>query len=91
MYSGVVEVSLYVDPLHHKKGIGAKLLDYLISFADNNNIWTLQCWIFPENIPSINLHIKKGFREIGLLEKIGKMDDVWRDVVFLERRSRIIL
>ncbi len=87
VYAGVTEVSVYVDTEQRGKGIGSVLLDHLIAFSENNNIWTLQCGIFPENIPSIQLHLNKGFRTVGTREKIGKMDAVWRDVTFLERRS----
>jgi phosphinothricin acetyltransferase len=31
-----------------------------------------------------------GFREVGIRERIGKLDGVWRDVVYLERRSEVI-
>jgi phosphinothricin acetyltransferase len=50
-------------------------------------IRTLQAGIFPENQASINLHKKHGFRVVGTRGKIGRMDDIWRDVVLLERRS----
>jgi phosphinothricin acetyltransferase len=36
------------------------------------------------------LHEKCGFREIGIRERIAKMNNgIWRDVVLLERRSKI--
>ena len=53
-------------------------------------IWTLQCGIMRENIASIKLHKKCGFRIIGYREKIGKRDGVWRDNIIMERRSKIV-
>jgi len=50
---------------------------------------TLQAGIFPENIASIKIHKACGFRTIGIKEKIGKMNNTWRDTVLLERRSTI--
>ncbi len=50
----------------------------------------LQAGIFPENIGSIALHKKNGFRQLGIREKVGKMNGVWRDSVFMERRSKIV-
>ena len=41
-----------------------------------------------ENQPSRALHAKCGFREVGIRERYGHLDDAWHDVVLLERRSR---
>jgi phosphinothricin acetyltransferase len=34
--------------------------------------------------------VKCGFRVVGMQERLGKLDGVWRDVVVLERRSKAI-
>ena len=88
IYQGVAEVSIYIHPEFQGIGLGNSLLRQLIKESENNNIWTLQAGIFPENKTSIRLHEKNGFRIIGIREKIGKMDDRWRDVVLMERRSK---
>jgi len=90
VYSGVAEVSIYVDPDFRGMGVGDRLMSDLISESESNGIWTLQAGIFPENTGSLRLHEKHGFRLIGKKERIGKMDDVWRDVLQLERRSKIV-
>jgi phosphinothricin acetyltransferase len=87
IYSGVAEVSVYVDTELQGRGIGDRLLKALISESEDHGIWTLQAGIFPENKKSIRLHLRNGFRIIGTRERIGKMDGVWRDTVLLERRS----
>lgn len=86
-YFGVAEVSIYVDPAAWGRGIGRNLLDHLVRASEEAGIWTLQAGIFPENQVSIRLHERAGFRVVGLREKHGQMDGVWRDVVFMERRS----
>jgi phosphinothricin acetyltransferase len=88
VYAGVAEVSVYVSERFRGKGIGSILLNELILRSEQNNIWTLQAGIFPENIPSIQLHKNCGFRIIGTREKIGQINGVWRDTVLLERRSK---
>ncbi len=40
-----------------------------------------------ENLPSIALHRKCGFREVGYRERYGHLDGAWHDVVLFERRS----
>lgn len=88
VYAGVCEVSVYIHKDYRGLEIGSKLLSYLIEYSEGNNIWTLQAGIFPENTASLKIHSNLGFREVGRRERIGKMDDIWRDTVLLERRSK---
>lgn len=88
-YAGVAEASLYVGAAHRGQGIGSALLQATIDLAEQNGIWTLQAGIFPENLASLALVKKCGFREVGRRERLGKMHGVWRDVLLLERRSRV--
>ena len=90
VYAGVAEVSVYVAANARGKNIGSLLLQALINESEQNGIWTLQSSIFPENKASISMHEKNGFRIIGYREKIGKMGNVWRDNISLERRSNKI-
>ena len=39
---------------------------------------------------TLNLHASVGFREVGVRNRIGKRDGIWRDTVLLERRSEVI-
>jgi L-amino acid N-acyltransferase YncA len=87
VYGGVAEVSVYVAEAARGKRIGRSLLAALIESSEDFGVWTLQAGIFPENTASITLHQAFGFREVGRRERIGKMGDIWRDVVLLERRS----
>jgi L-amino acid N-acyltransferase YncA len=87
VYAGVAEVSIYVSLAKTNSGVGSSLLKRLIELSEDNGIWTLQSGIFPENLPSLHLHLKHGFREVGRRERIGKINGVWRDVVLMERRS----
>jgi len=87
VYGGVAEVSVYVATHFAGQQIGSKLLKRLITASETKGIWTLQAGIFPENIASLKIHKKLGFREIGFREKIGKMKGVWRDTILLEHRS----
>ena len=90
VYAGVAEVSVYVHPDSRGLGIGEDLLQELIIESEKNGIWTLQAGIFPENIASLRIHEKTGFRQVGFREKIGQMNGKWRDTVLLERRSKIV-
>ncbi len=94
VYSGVAEVSIYVKGRYRNQGIGSALLSALIDASEQKGIWTLQAGIFPENMSSIKLHKQHGFRILGVREQVGRMssgefDGRWRDVVLMERRSKI--
>jgi L-amino acid N-acyltransferase YncA len=90
VYSGVAEVSIYIDANYRGQCVGTALLQELVTESEVKGIWMLQAGIFPENIASIRLHERAGFREVGYREKIGKMGDRWRDTVLLERRSLVV-
>jgi phosphinothricin acetyltransferase len=87
VYAGVAELSVYVHPDAHGRGVGRALLDAVVTSTEDAGIWTLQTGIFPENAASLALHEKAGFRVVGTRERIGQHYGAWRDVVFLERRS----
>jgi L-amino acid N-acyltransferase YncA len=90
VYAGVAEVSVYVASEARGKGVGQALLSKLVEESEKEGFWTLQAGIFPENESSVALHQKNGFRILGLREKLGKMGEKWRDVVLLERRSKVV-
>jgi L-amino acid N-acyltransferase YncA len=94
VYRGVAEVSIYVAASFRGQGIGKALLRALIRASEERGIWTLQAGIFPENVSSIALHRKCGFKTVGRREKIGRITygplaHTWRDVILMERRSKV--
>jgi phosphinothricin acetyltransferase len=76
VYAGVAEVRVYVDTNHCGKGVGYALLEELVLLSEADGIWTLQSGIFPENISSLKIHEKAGFRILGQRQKIGKQNSV---------------
>ncbi len=89
-YAGVAGLSIYVSASARGQGIGRTLLGALIEASEQAGLWTLQAGIFPENAASLALHCACGFREVGRRERIGRLNGVWRDVVLMERRSRVV-
>ena len=87
VYAGVIESSVYVAAEGRGQGVGSELLGALVQSTELAGIWTIQAGIFPENHASIHIHKKAGFRTVGIHEKLGQMNGVWRDVVLMERRS----
>ena len=90
VYGGVAEVSVYVAASARGRGVGHTLLASLVEASERNGLWTLQAGVLAENEASIRLHEACGFRVVGRRERLGKLKGVWRDVVLLERRSKIV-
>lgn len=91
VYSGAVEVSIYISKDVKGQGIGESLMTTLIQRAQENNIWSLYSSIIRDNIASIELHKKCGFRVVGIREKIAKLKDGrWSDTVIMEFRSKTV-
>ncbi len=84
-YAGVAEFSVYVDRGFRGRGAGRLALVELLRVAEAAGFWKLVSRIFPENIASMALVRSLGFREVGVHEKHGRLEGVWRDVVILER------
>ena len=89
-YAGVAEVSAYVTEDARGEGVGRQLLAAVIESSERGGIWTLETGVFPENEPSLRLLQRFGFRVVGTRERIGRMHGMWRDVIFLERRSEVV-
>ena len=95
VYSGVAEVSIYVSGAAQNQGIGSILLERLITSSEKSGFWTLQAHVFPENKISIHVHEKHGFRKSGTRRQLalmsyGSIAGEWRDVILMERRSKIV-
>jgi phosphinothricin acetyltransferase len=89
VYAGVAEVSIYIQASARGQGAGKVLLGALVEESERAGVWTLQAGIFAENEASIALHAACGFRIVGYRERLGQIDGAWKDVILMERRSRI--
>lgn len=84
-YAGIAEFSVYVTRAWRGRGAGRVAMDALIAAAAKAGFWKLVSRIFIENTASRSLMARVGFREVGIYEKHGKLDGVWRDAVIVER------
>ncbi len=84
-YAGIAEFSVYVSRAERGRGAGRVAMDALIAAATSAGFWKLLSRIFIENTASRTLMARVGFREVGIYEKHGKLDGVWRDAVIVER------
>lgn len=89
-YRGVGDVSVYIGETARGTGVGRLLLEALVKRSEQAGYWTLSAGVFPENEASLRLHEACGFRVIGTRERLAQLGGVWRDAVWLERRSTVV-
>jgi L-amino acid N-acyltransferase YncA len=84
-YAGVAEHSVYVARAARGKGAGRVVLEALCAAYAERGFWKLVSRIFPENVASVALHERSGFRVVGVYRRHGKLEGAWRDCVIVER------
>ena len=85
VYEGVGEISIYIHPGHKRKKVGAQLYSHLEENAKEKGYWTIQAQLFTENAASKSFFENRGFRQVGVREKIGKLDNEWVDNYLYEK------
>jgi phosphinothricin acetyltransferase len=91
VYAGVAWESVYVAERARGLGVGRVLLDAVIAASEAAGVWTLIAGVQIENVASLALHQRVGFRRLGVQERVGRdPTGRWRDVVLLERRSTLV-
>jgi L-amino acid N-acyltransferase YncA len=85
-YHATAEVSVYVAPSHHRRGVAAALLGRAIERAPQLGLKTLLGFIFGHNEPSLRLFQTFGFERWALLSHVAELDGIERDLVIVGRR-----
>jgi L-amino acid N-acyltransferase YncA len=84
-YAGIGEFSVYVRREQRGRSVGRAAMTGLVDAAREAGLWKLLSRVFPENRASLNLMAWSGFKTVGVYEKHGRLDGVWRDCVIVER------
>jgi len=84
-YAGVAEHSVYVARAARGTGAGRAALEALCRAYAERGFWKIVSRIFPENVASLALHERCGFRVVGVYHRHGKLEGQWRDCVIVER------
>jgi phosphinothricin acetyltransferase len=84
-YAGIAEFGVYVARVARGRGAGKLAMQALIAAAETAGFYKLVSRIFVENNASRGLMKSVGFREVGMYEKHGQLDGIWRDCVIVER------
>jgi phosphinothricin acetyltransferase len=80
----IVEDLVYVDPVHHGRGIGKALLTELIREARGLGYRTIVATIATDNRAGLQLHSKLGFEVVGTIRDAAHKFDRWMDITLVQ-------
>ncbi len=83
-YAWIAEMSVYIDPAHHGRGIGGALYGVLIPLLRAQGYVTLLAGITAGHTASEKLHQRQGFHHCGTFHRAGWKFDGWHDVGYWE-------
>lgn len=78
-YSLTAEVTVYVDPVFHRRGAGRALYGELLDRLRRSGFHTAVAGITLPNGGSVRLHEAMGFRHVGTFREVGRKFDQWHD------------
>lgn len=85
-YHTTAEISIYIAPAYHQRGLGQQLLAQAIQQSPSLGLNTLLGLIFAHNQPSLKLFEKFSFQSWGYLPKVAQLDGIERDLVIMGLR-----
>lgn len=83
-YKDTVEHSVYIHPHYFRRGLAQQLMMQLIEHAKTHNKHIMVAGIDSENLASIQLHKKLGFKQTGYMPEVGQKFGKWRDLVLMQ-------
>ena len=84
-YRTSVETSVYVDPRRLGRGIGTRLYRALFCGLGELGIHRAYAAVTLPNPPSVSLHRRFGFRDVGVLDEAGHKFGRYWSVLWMER------
>ncbi len=87
-YRWAADVAVYVDPEHHRDGVGRALYEALLPLLRDQGFHTACAGITLPNDASVGLHEALGFEPVGIYRGIGWKAGAWRDVGWWQLRLR---
>jgi phosphinothricin acetyltransferase len=85
-YRWAAEVSVYIDPAHHRTGVGRALYEDLFERLRAQRLRVAIAGITLPNEASVGLHEALGFEPIGVYRGVGWKAGAWHDVGWWQLR-----
>lgn len=84
-FDSSTELTIYMAIDNSIKGVGKALYRHLLLSLQSNNYHRAYAWITAPNEPSMRLHGRLGFKQVGLMKEVGYKHGKYHDVVLLEK------
>lgn len=85
-YRWSVDISVYVDPAWHGRGVGRLLYDELLERLRGQGFVNAYAGVTLPNPGSVALHEAIGMTRVGVYRRVGYKLGEWRDVAWFELR-----
>ena len=82
-YQWSVNVSVYVDPAHQRRGLGRALYGRLFGILRAQGVYNAFAGITLPNAGSVGLHASLGFEPVGVFKNAGHKLGAWHDVAWM--------
>ncbi|HFN5283496.1 TPA: arsinothricin resistance N-acetyltransferase ArsN1 family B [Pseudomonas aeruginosa] len=79
-YRWSVDVTVYIDPTAHRRGIGRDLYQRLLPILELQGFHAAYAGIAQPNVASVGLHEALGFTHIGTYPEVGFKHGQWHGV-----------
>ncbi|HKI43899.1 MAG TPA: arsinothricin resistance N-acetyltransferase ArsN1 family B [Balneolales bacterium] len=87
-YQWAVEVSVYINPEFHRRGVGKALYTSLFAMLARQGFYTAFAGVTQPNEASTHFHRSMGFEYIGVFRLAGFKHGRWRNVSWWSRTLR---
>jgi phosphinothricin acetyltransferase len=81
----IVEDLVYVDPVHHGRGIGRELLNRLVAEATGLGYHTIVATVAADNAHGLRLHQSLDFEVVGTIRSAAYKFERWMDLTLVQR------
>lgn len=85
-YETSVKVSVFIDPAHQGRGLGARLYQALFGLLSSADVHRAYALIVAPNPASVALHQRFGFRHVSTLDEVGRKFGRYHSVMWFEKR-----
>lgn len=87
-YRWSADVTVYLSPAHHRRGIGRSLYTALFELLVRQGVYVACAGVTLPNPASVGLHESMGFTPVGVYHNVSWKFGAWRDVGWWELQLR---
>ena len=85
-FAETIETSIYVSPVSQHQGLGTSLYNRLFAELKDEPLHLAVAGIALPNEASHRLHLKMGFKDVGVFEEYAKVGGVYYSSLWMQKR-----